>query len=125
VAISRWSRAQLQDGGWIRRMFMEGERLRAEFGEETVADLSIGQPLEAPESVVEAFAAASRERFVGRFGYMPNLGYSDVRERAAEDVEYPGISSDSIAMTPGAAAAIAIAIRTFVDTGDEVIGVAP
>ena len=41
-------------------MFMEGERLRAEFGEETVADLSIGQPLEAPEAVVEAFAAASR-----------------------------------------------------------------
>jgi aspartate aminotransferase len=70
-------------------MFMEGERLRAEFGEETVADLSIGQPLEAPESVVEAFAAASRERFVGRFGYMPNLGYPDVRERAAEDVDFP------------------------------------
>jgi aspartate aminotransferase len=125
VAISRWSRAQLQDGGWIRRMFMEGERLRAAYGEETVADLSIGQPLEAPQSVVEAFAAASRERFVGRFGYMPNLGYPDVRERAAEDVDFPGISSDSIAMTPGAAAAIAIAIRTFVDPGDDVIGVAP
>jgi aspartate aminotransferase len=106
-------------------MFMEGERLRAAYGEETVADLSIGQPLEAPQSVVEAFAAASRERFVGRFGYMPNLGYPDVRERAAEDVDFPGISSDSIAMTPGAAAAIAIAIRTFVDPGDDVIGVAP
>jgi aspartate aminotransferase len=125
VAISRWSRAQLQDGGWIRRMFMEGERLRAAYGEETVADLSIGQPLEAPQSVVDAFAAASSERFVGRFGYMPNLGYPDVRERAAEDVDYPGISSASIAMTPGAAAAIAIAIRTFVDPGDDVIGVAP
>jgi len=75
--------------------------------------------------VVEAFAAASRERFVGRFGYMPNLGYQDVRERAAEDVDFPGISRDSIAMTPGAAAAIAIAIRTFVDPGDDVIGIAP
>jgi aspartate aminotransferase len=106
-------------------MFMEGERLRSLHGEETVADLSIGQPLEAPESVVEAFAAASRERFVGRFGYMPNLGYPDVRERAAEDVDYAGIGSESIAMTPGAAAAIAIAIRTFVDPGDDVIGVAP
>ncbi len=106
-------------------MFMEGERLRTEFGEESVADLSIGQPLEAPEAVVEAFAAASRERFVGRFGYMPNLGYPDVRERAAEDVDFPGISSESVAMTPGAAAAIAIAIRTFVDPGDDVIGIAP
>jgi aspartate aminotransferase len=125
VTISRWSRAQLQDGGWIRRMFMEGERLRAEFGESTVADLSIGQPLEAPEAIVEAFAAASRERFRGRFGYMPNLGYVDVRERAAEDVDFPGITVDSIAMTAGAASAITTAIRTFVDPGDDVIGVAP
>ena len=106
-------------------MFMEGERLRAEFGESTVADLSIGQPLEAPETIVEAFAAASREKFRGRFGYMPNLGYPDVRERAAEDVDFPGITSDSIAMTAGAACAINAAIRTFVDPGDDVIGVAP
>ena len=106
-------------------MFMEGERLRAEFGENTVADLSIGQPLEAPETIVEAFAAASREKFRGRFGYMPNLGYPDVRERAAEDVDFPGITSDSIAMTAGAACAINAAIRTFVDPGDDVIGVAP
>jgi aspartate aminotransferase len=125
MTISRWSRAQLQDGGWIRRMFMEGERLRAEFGESTVADLSIGQPLEAPEAIVEAFAAASRERFRGRFGYMPNLGYLDVRERAAEDVDFPGITVDSIAMTAGAASAITTAIRTFVDPGDDVIGIAP
>jgi len=125
MTISRWSRAQLQDGGWIRRMFMEGERLRAEFGESTVADLSIGQPLEAPEAIVEAFAAASRERFRGRFGYMPNLGYMDVRERAAEDVDFPGITVDSIAMTAGAASAITTAIRTFVDPGDDVIGIAP
>jgi aspartate aminotransferase len=106
-------------------MFMEGERLRAEFGESTVADLSIGQPLEAPEAIVEAFAAASRERFRGRFGYMPNLGYMDVRERAAQDVDFPGITVDSIAMTAGAASAITTAIRTFVDPGDDVIGVAP
>jgi aspartate aminotransferase len=125
MAISRWSRAQLQDGGWIRRMFMEGERLRSLYGENTVADLSIGQPLEAPDTVVEAFAAASRERFVGRFGYMPNLGYPEVRERAAEDVDFPGVNSDCIAMTPGAAAAINIAIRTYVDPGDDVIGIAP
>ena len=92
-------------------MFMEGERLRAEFGESTVADLSIGQPLEAPEAIVEAFAAASRERFRGRFGYMPNLGYSEVRERAAEDVDFPGITADSVAMTSGAASAIAIVTR--------------
>ena len=125
MTISRWSKAQLQDGGWIRRMFMEGLRLRAQYGDDAVADLSIGQPLEAGDAIVDAFRAASEERYVGRFGYMPNLGYQEVRERTAEDVEFPGITADSIAMTSGAAAAICIALRTFVDPGDDVIGVAP
>jgi aspartate aminotransferase len=125
MTISRWSKAQLQDGGWVRRMFMEGVRLRAQHGDDAVADLSIGQPLEAGDAIVDAFHAAVDDRFAGRFGYMPNLGYQEVRERAAADVDHPGITADSIAMTSGAAAAIAIAVRTFVDPGDDVIGVAP
>ena len=106
-------------------MFMEGVRLRAEYGDDAVVDLSIGQPLEADDGVVAAFRAAVDDRFEGRFGYMPNLGYEDVRERAAEDVEFSGVTAGCIAMTPGAAAAITVALRTFVDPGDEVIGVAP
>lgn len=125
MTLSRWSRSQLQDGGWIRRMFMEGIRLRAEHGDDAVVDLSIGQPLEAGEAVVAAFRAAVDDRFAGRFGYMPNLGYEEVRERAAEDVDFPGLTSSCIALTSGAAAAISIALRTFVDPGDDVIGVAP
>ncbi|MFN2582336.1 MAG: aminotransferase class I/II-fold pyridoxal phosphate-dependent enzyme [Candidatus Dormibacteria bacterium] len=125
MSISRWSKAQLRDGGWIRRMFMEGLRLRAEHGDDAVADLSIGQPLEAGSAVIAAFHTAIDDRFDGRFGYMPNLGYPDVRERAAADVESPGVSSDSVVMTSGAAAAICVALRTFVDPGDDVIGVAP
>jgi aspartate aminotransferase len=56
---------------------------------------------------------------------MPNLGYPEVRERAAEDVDFPGVTSACVAVTPGAAAAICIAIRTFVDPGDDILGVAP
>src|SRR5579864_6774249 len=108
MSISRWSRAQLADGGWVRRMFMEGLRLRAELGEDAVADLSLGQPLEADEPIAEAFRAASADRFAGRFGYMPNLGYPEVRERTARDVDFPGVSAASIAMTAGAASAICI-----------------
>jgi aspartate aminotransferase len=125
MTISRWSRAQLRDGGWIRRMYMEGVRLRAEHGDDAVADLSLGQPLEAHAVTAEAFRAASQDVFPGRFGYMPNLGYRDVRERAAADVDFPAIGVDNVAMTQGAAAAICIAIRTFVDPGDDVIGIAP
>jgi aspartate aminotransferase len=106
-------------------MFMEGIRLRAEHGDDAVVDLSIGQPLEAGDAVVAAFRAAVDDRFDGRFGYMPNLGYEEVRERAAEDVNFPGVTAGCIAMTSGAAAAISVALRTFVDPGDDVIGVAP
>ena len=125
MTLSRWSKAQLRDGGWIRRMFMEGIRLRAEHGDDGVVDLSIGQPLEAGEGVVAAFHDAVHDRFAGRFGYMPNLGYEDVRERAAADVGFSGITPSCVAMTSGAAAAIAVALRTFVDPGDDVVGVAP
>ena len=106
-------------------MFMEGLRLRAELGDDAVADLSIGQPLEAGDAIIEAFHAAANDRFAGRYGYMPNLGYIEVRERTATDIEYPGITAEHVVMTPGAAAAICVALRTFVDPGDEVIGVAP
>ena len=125
MTLSSWSRAQLRDGGWVRRMFMEGLRLRAEHGDDAVADLSIGQPLEAGEAIVEAFHRAIDDRFAGRFGYMPNLGYHEVRERAAADVAYTGVSTSCVAMTPGAAAAICVALRSFVDPGDDVIAVAP
>ena len=125
MTISRWSRGQLSDSGWVRRMFMEGLRLRAEYGDDAVVDLSLGQPLEADEPIAAAFRAAAGDRFQGRFGYMPNLGYPEVRERAALDAEFPGVDSSCVAITSGAAAAISVAIRTFVDPGDEVIGVAP
>jgi len=106
-------------------MFMEGLRLRAEHGDDAVVDLSLGQPLEADEPIAEAFRAAAGDRFHGRFGYMPNLGYMEVRERAALDVGFPGVDASCVAMTSGAAAAITVAIRTFVDPGDEVVGIAP
>ncbi len=56
---------------------------------------------------------------------MPNLGYPELRERAAEDVEAPGVTAASIAITGGAAGAMCLALRAFLDAGDEVVGIAP
>jgi aspartate aminotransferase len=126
VPISDWARQQVDAGSWVRRMFAEGQRLRALHGDDAVADLALGQPLGEPSDAVrEAIARAAGERGGARFGYMPNLGYTEVRERAAEDVRFAGVSADCIAMTGGAGAAISLALRTFVDPGDEVIGFAP
>jgi aspartate aminotransferase len=106
-------------------MFAEGQRLRDEHGDDGVIDLSLGQPLDAPASVREALARAGAEAFPGRHAYMPNLGYPELRERAAEDVDAPGVTAACIAMTGGAAGAICLALRAFLDAGDEVVGIAP
>jgi len=122
--LSRWTTAQVEAGGWIRRMFAEGERLRIEHGDDAVIDLSLGQPLDAPAVVREAWTRAAAETFPGRHAYMPNLGYPELRERAAEDVDSPGVTAACITMTGGAAGAICLALRAFVDAGDEVVGIA-
>jgi len=124
--LSRWAAAQVEAGSWVRRMFAEGQRLRALHGDEAVSDLALGQPLGEPSPQVrEALQRAAAERGRERFGYMPNLGYPEVRERAALDVELPGVTRECVAMTGGAGAAMSLALRAFVDTGDEVIGVVP
>ncbi len=125
MTLSRWTRSQLESGGWIRRTFMEGQRQRALYGDDEVADLALGQPLEAGDAVADAFRAAAAERFSGRYEYMPNLGYDDVRERTAAQSGVRGVAAEHIAMTQGAAAAACIALRAFVDPGQDVIGVAP
>jgi aspartate aminotransferase len=107
-------------------MFSEGERLRAQHGPDAVADLALGQPLGEPvEAVRAAILAAAAERGAARFGYMPNLGFPEVRERVAADVATPGVGGDCVVMTGGAGAAICLALRCFVDPGDEVVGVVP
>jgi aspartate aminotransferase len=124
--ISEWARDQVEAGSWVRRMFAEGQRLRALYGDHAVYDLALGQPLGEPcEAVREALQRAAGERGALRFGYMPNLGYPEVRERAAQDVGFPGVGADLVAMTSGAGAAISLALRVFVDPGDEVIGFLP
>ena len=123
--LSRWAAAQVDSAGWIRRMFAEGQRLRAEHGDAAVIDLSLGQPLDAPIAVREAMAQAAAEWYPGRHAYMPNLGFAELRERAAAEVGTPGLSAACIAMTTGASGAMCLALRAFVDAGDEVVGITP
>ncbi|MEA2670896.1 MAG: aspartate aminotransferase, partial [Chloroflexota bacterium] len=123
--LSRWAASQLVAGSWVRRMFSEGERLRALHGPDAVADLALGQPLGEPaEAVRAALQAAAAERGADRFGYMPNLGFPEVRARVAAEAGV-GVGPDCIALTGGAGAAICLALRAFVDPGDEVVGVVP
>jgi len=124
VTLVGWLADEVAAGGWIRRMFSEGQRLRAIHGDDAVADLSIGQPLAPGEAVHEAFARAAADRRPGRFAYMPNSGLPELRERCAQAV---GNDTDaaSITLTCGAAGAICLALHAFVPKGSEVLCSAP
>ncbi|MGO8686744.1 MAG: aminotransferase class I/II-fold pyridoxal phosphate-dependent enzyme [Candidatus Dormibacteria bacterium] len=124
-ALTMWVRGEVEAGGWVRAGAATAQRLRERHGADAVADLSLGQPLEAPDAVRQAFARAAAAVRPRRFGYMPNLGYPELRERIAEDVEVPGVTAQSVAVTVGAAGAISMALRAFVEAGSEVVVIAP
>lgn len=123
--LTRWVTGEVEAGGWVRAGAATAQRLRELHGAGAVADLSLGQPLEAPASVRRAFQEAAARVRPRRFGYMPNLGYPELRERCAEDVGVPGVTAQSIAITVGAAGAISMALRALVETGSEVLVLAP
>jgi aspartate aminotransferase len=123
--LTAWVQGEVEAGGWVRAGAAAAQRLRELHGADAVADLSLGQPLEAPEKVREAFRAAAAETRPRRFGYMPNLGYPELRERLAEDVGFPGVTARSVVVTVGAAGAISMALRAFVEPGSEVVVIAP
>jgi aspartate aminotransferase len=124
VTLVGWVQDEAATGGWIRRMFSEGQRLRAIYGDDAVADLSIGQPLRPGEAVHEAFARAAADRRQGRFAYMPNSGLPELRERCAQAVG-GGTDAASITATCGAAGAICLALHALVPEGSEVLCSAP
>ena len=70
---------------WIRKMFEEGTRLKAEHGADKVFDFSLGNPnLPPPEKFSEALRDAVDSCGLGDHCYMPNTGYPQVCKSIAE-----------------------------------------
>lgn len=115
----------LEKSSWIRKMFEEGIRLKKEFGEENVFDLSLGNPVvEPPEALKQSLIAAAQDTRPGLHRYMPNAGYVDVREAIARSLSPEckvTLDADDIVMICGAAGGINVALKTLLDQGDEVI----
>jgi aspartate aminotransferase len=114
---------------WIRKMFEEGIRLKQEFGEENVFDLSLGNPVvEPPKELIEALVASAKDTAPGLHRYMPNAGLPDVRETIAQALAPEckvDLNADDIVMVTGAAGGLNITLKTLLDPGDEVIIFAP
>jgi aspartate aminotransferase len=115
-------------GSAIRQMFTVGLAMKAEFGAEAVADLSIGNPnFPPPSGFSEALDAVVRD--ARTHAYMPNAGFPDVRRRVARHLNgrgiLPGVESRHLVMTNGAAGALNVVLKTILDPGDEVLLVRP
>jgi len=116
----------LGNSSWIRRMFEAGLELKRQHGADSVYDFSLGNPdLPPPPEVKSALiklASHADEPF--SIGYMPNAGFTHVRELVAKRVsreqqrEIPG---GNVVMTCGAAGGLNVFFRAVLEPGDEVI----
>lgn len=114
---------------WIRKMFEEGAKLKAEFGADKVFDFSLGNPdLPPPPQFDTTLQRLTSEVHGGSHAYMPNGGYPQVKEAVAGQISLEqemAVSADDILMTCGAAGALNVTLKALLNPGEEVIVLAP
>ncbi len=80
-------------------------------------DLGLGEPgLAPPSSVAETIGSFGD----GRFGYSPNAGFRDLREKIAVYLGSP-LGPDSVCVTVGSQEALFATLLAFIEPGDEVL----
>ena len=129
MAISKKMNEFARSASWIRKMFEEGARLKAQFGAENVFDFSLGNPdLPPPPEFHKTLLQLAEKDSPGSHAYMPNGGYPFVRDAVAARIsEEQGVSlsANEMLMTCGAAGGLNVTLKALLDPGDEVIILAP
>lgn len=109
----------------IRKMFEEGNRLKAQYGQDKVFDFSLGNPdLEPPLEFHRVFLKLAQEDKKGSHGYMPNAGYPEVRDAVAAKASAEHgvhLNGSCIVMSVGAAGGLNTVFKAVLNPGDEVI----
>lgn len=129
MSISKKIEGYLSSSSWIRKMFEEGEKLRAIYGAEKVYDFTLGNPdIEPPASFHKELLELAQNPLPGMHRYMSNAGYLETRNAIAaalsEDTALP-FNANHIIMTVGAGGALNVVLKTLLDDGDEVIVLKP
>ena len=119
----------INNASWIRKMFEEGDTLRARYGEENVFDFSLGNPtMEPPRELEEELKQLAYHPLPGMHRYMNNAGYPETRAAVAEVIAENcslTVNAQQVVMTCGAGAALNVVLKTLVNPGDEVIILTP
>jgi aspartate aminotransferase len=129
MSVSKTTAKQLENASWIRRMFEEGIRLKRERGADAICDFSLGNPdVEPPPGVLDALRRVVADSRSGSHGYMPNPGYTQVREAVARKLRNETgleFTAEDVFMTVGSAGACNVILKSILDPGDEVIVLMP
>jgi aspartate aminotransferase len=129
MTIAKKIESMMNRQSWIRKMFEEGARLKAEHGADNVFDFSLGNPnVPPPEKFSEVLRDTVSACGLGDHCYMPNTGYPMVCKSVAEYLtteQQVQVSDRDIIMTCGASGALNVILKTLLDPGDEVITPAP
>ncbi len=129
MSISEKISQSIEKSSWIRKMFEEGAKLKAEFGEENVFDFSLGNPdLPPPPEFFNIFQKLTEEKNGSAHGYMANAGFPEVKKAVAKEASRDlgtAISEDNVIMTCGAAGGLNVVFKTILNPGDQVIVTKP
>jgi len=129
MTVAKKMHAFAEKSSWIRKMFEEGARMKAEHGAENVFDFSLGNPdVPPPKKFHKVLREIAKEIVPGAHAYMPNGGYPYVRDAlAAKLTEEQGVelSMGDVLKTCGAAGGLNVIMKSLLDPGDEVIILAP
>jgi len=129
MAISKKMNNFAQSSSWIRKMFEEGAKLKAQYGADNVFDFSLGNPdLSPPPEFHKTLVKLAEADSPGSHAYMPNGGYPYVREAVAARIskeQNVTLSADEMLMTCGAAGGLNVTLKALLDPGEEVIILAP
>jgi aspartate aminotransferase len=129
MTIAKHIEGYMESASWIRKMFEEGAKLKAEHGAENVFDFSLGNPnLQPPASFKQKLKEIAEMEDAGVHAYMPNPGYPHVRQAVASFLSkehHEDITENEILMTCGAAGGLNVILKTIIDPQDEVLTPAP
>ncbi|MCG6879721.1 MAG: pyridoxal phosphate-dependent aminotransferase [Deltaproteobacteria bacterium] len=122
---SKKIQATIEKSSFIRKMFEEGARRKAQYGPENVSDFSLGNPnLEPPAKLKDILKGLIEDPSPSKHAYMPNAGFPETRKAVAEflnSYNEATFSGDDIVMTVGAGGGLNVVFKTILDPGSEVI----
>jgi len=125
MPVSKKIQTSIERSSFIRKMFEEGDRRRAQYGAENVFDFSLGNPsLEPPAKFKQVLKELVNDPTPRQHGYMSNAGFPDTRQAVANylsNYNKQTFAPDNIIITVGAGGGLNVVLKTILNPGEEVV----